>query len=644
MLPIDDVVTRLCEQLAGAATDRLDAGTARELTARAARLLPRGLELLRELYGSDADALAAQLIGDLVELQAARPDDLRDLDRARAADPQWFQDPSMTGYVCYADRFAGTLRGVQQHLEHLEQLGVRYLHLMPLLEPRPGDSDGGYAVADYDAVDPRLGTMSDLGDLARELHRRDIALCVDLVLNHTAREHPWAQAAMSGDAAHRDFYFVFPDRTGPDRWERTVPDVFPVLSPGSFTDVAELDGWVWTTFRDFQWDLDYRNPAVLRAMAGTMITLANRGPDVLRLDAVPFLWKREGTDCQNQPEAHLLLQALRCLLSIVAPGVLLKAEAMVAPEVLTGYLGAHPDGVRAECDIAYDNQLMVMLWSMLATGSAGLARHALTRRPAAPATTSWVTYLRCHDDIGWAVSDVDADAAGLDGAEQRALLSSTYAGGVKRWRSLGLPFQPDPRGASPISGTAAALSGLQAARDSGDEPAVTLALARIEALYSIVFSFGGIPLIYMGDEIGLGNDADWADDPQHRGDNRWLHRPPMDWPAVEAARSAPATTGGRLLARFRALARARAALPELSAGLPTTVLDLGVDTVFAYTRGASGSSGVTAVVDVRGDGIAGLGLPPAVGWDVVHSGAQGARCAGGVLELPAYGFAWLRPT
>lgn len=640
MLPRDRLASRLCEELAAAAAQRLDATASAELAGRAEHLLPRALELLRSLYGGAGESLMRALVGDLVELAAARPADLRALDRRRVADPLWFEDPAMIGYICYVDRFAGTLPGMRAHVDHLHRLGVRYLHLMPLLASRPGENDGGYAVVDYDTVDPRLGTMADLTDLAVELHRHDIALCVDLVLNHTAAEHPWATAAIRGDGGYRDFYLVFGDRTEPDEYERTLPDIFPQLAPGSFTFVPRLGGWVWTTFREFQWDLDYRNPAVFQAMLVVMLTLANRGPDVLRLDAVPFLWKQKGTDCQNRPEAHLLLQAWRALVSIVAPGVLLKAEAMVAPEILTGYLGAHPEGVRAECDLAYDNQLMVMLWSMSATGTSDLARHALTRRPPAPPATSWVTYLRCHDDIGWAISDDDAAAVGLDGAAQRALLSTTYAGGATRWHSLGVAFQAGAGAAAPTSGMTAALTGLQAAGQACDQQAVELALARIEGLYSIVFSFGGLPLVYMGDEIGLGNDVHWADDPAHAGDNRWLHRPPMDWAAVRRGEADPRSVEGRLVRRFRALAAARAALPPLRAGLPTTVLDAGDSVVFGYLRGSVEGRRVLVFVDVGGAGCP-VTHPDLAEFTIVHTGAGGAHVDDGVLRLPPYGFAWL---
>jgi amylosucrase len=296
------------------ARSRLGATEADAFLTRLEQLSFDILEPLSQVYGgvTDAGAFATGLVLDALTAAAARPAVLQRLDRRREIDPAWFQRSRMIGYVCYADRFAGSLPGVRQHLDYLAELGVTYLHLMPLLRPREGENDGGYAVVDYDSVDPRIGTMAELQTLAADLHERGMVLCIDLVLNHTAREHEWARKAAAGEPAYRDMYLVYPDRAEPGAYERTLPEVFPDSAPGSFTEVPEL-GWVWTSFHDYQWDLNYANPAVFRAMLGTMLALANRGIDVLRLDAAPFLWKRKGTDCQNQPEAHLLVQAFRAL-------------------------------------------------------------------------------------------------------------------------------------------------------------------------------------------------------------------------------------------------------------------------------------------------------------------------------------------
>ncbi len=533
-----------------------------------AELASPGLtEALAAVYGDRADvpAFHDELLGDALEAAAARPAPLRVLDRCREVDPAWFLAEDVIGYACYADRFGGDLHGVREQLAHLDELGVRYLHLMPLLKPREGENDGGYAVADYDAVDPRLGDMADLEALAADMHGRGMALCVDLVLNHTAREHPWARAAAAGDPAYRDFYLFFPDRRVPDAFERTLPEVFPDMAPGSFTHLAESDEWVWTTFHEFQWDLDWSNPRVFRAMLGVLFRLANRGVDVLRLDAAPFLWKRLGTSCQNQPEAHRILQAIRALTSIAMPGVVLKAEAIVGPDELVPYLGRHAR-TRPECHLAYDNQLMVMLWSGLAARDTRLGTHALSRRPDVPAGTGWVSYVRCHDDIGWAVSDEDAWSQGLDPFQHRQFLAAFYAGRHPGSFARGQDFQQNPAtGDVRTSGAAASLAGLESALASGDPGEVDAALRRLETLHSVVYSYGGIPLIWMGDEIGMLNDADWAADPANADDNRWLHRPHMDWEGA-ADRHDPRTPAGRMFSAVLQARRGPAAEPVAAGG------------------------------------------------------------------------------
>ena len=601
------------------------------------------LEPLDLLYGARTDlaALAGDLVGTVLDAAAKRPWPLRVLDRRREVDPSWFQRSRMLGYACYADRFAGTLAGVRQRLDYLSELGVTYLHLMPLLRPREGENDGGYAVADYTTVDPRLGSMADLEDLAADLHERGIALCVDLVLNHTAREHEWARRAMAGDTAYRDYYLVFPDRTMPDAYERTLLEVFPESAPGNFTHVPEMGGWVWTTFNSYQWDLDYTNPAVFAAMLATMLDLANHGVDVLRLDAVPFLGKRMGTDCQNQPEAHLLVQAYRALTRVAAPGLLFKAEAIVAPEKLVQYLGGH-DRFRPECDLAYNNQLMVVLWSSLATRDATLAARSLSRLRPEPPSTGWITYLRCHDDIGWAVSDADAAAVGWSGYHHRRFLNDFFSARHSGSFAGGALFQENERtGDARISGMAAALCGISGAADGAGLDA---AIRRLETLYSVVFSFGGVPLLWMGDELGLGNDLRWAEDPAHAHDNRWTHRPPMDW-AAAARRYDPATVPGRVFTAMRRLAEARRSQLALRAGGETEVLFPDDPHVLAYRRRHQRSAPLVALANFSDQWQSvHAGLLSAAGVidaEHVHSTRGHLDFGDGRLHLPPWGFAWL---
>jgi amylosucrase len=632
----------------GEARDRLGAIEADAFLTRLEQLSADILEPLSQVYGAvtDAEKFATELVLDALHAAAGRPAALRLLDRRREIDPAWFQRSRMIGYVCYTDRFAGTLAGVRQHLDYLAELGVTYLHLMPLLRPRDGENDGGYAVADYDATDPRIGTMADLQALAGDLHERGMVLCIDLVLNHTAAEHEWARKALAGEPGYREMYLIYPDRTEPDRYERTLPEVFPDLAPGSFTEVSGL-GWVWTTFHDYQWDLNYANPAVFRAMLGTMFALANRGVDVLRVDAAPFLWKRIGTDCQNQPEAHALLRAFRALTRLAAPGLVLKAEAIVSPEMLVPYLGAH-DRFRPECDLAYDNQLMVMLWSTLATRDVRLAEIALSRRRPAPGPTSWVTYVRCHDDIGWAVSDADAGAAGLDGPAHRRFLSGFYGSGFPGSFARGALFQDNPAtGDSRISGMAASLCGIEAALEDRDPGGLTAAIRRLESMYAVAFSFGGIPLIYMGDELALRSDAGCAADAAHEHDNRWMHRPLMDWDAA-ARRHDPGSLEGRVFAALRGLSAARRSLLALRSGGRTELLPTENRSVLAYRRAHPRSapflaltnfSDVTQAVDAGLIARAGLYEPAHV-----HSSTGQLSISAGRIELAPWSFLWLTGT
>lgn len=638
-----EILAGLLPRVRPAAADRLGRLEGEAFVARLEHAHLDIVEPLDVLYGGRTDiaALVADLVDVVLDAAVKRPLPLRVLDRRREVDPGWFQRSRMLGYACYTDRFAGTLAGIRDRLDHLTELGVTYLHLMPLLRPRDGENDGGYAVADYGAVDPRLGTMADLEDLAADLHERGIALCVDLVLNHTAREHEWARRAVAGEAAYRDFYLWFPDRTLPDAYERTLPEVFPDNAPGNFTHVPELDGWVWTTFNTYQWDLDHANPAVFRAMLATMLDLANSGVDVLRLDAVPFVWKRMGTDCQNQPEAHLLTQAFRALTRVAAPGLLFKAEAIVAPEKLVQYLGGH-DRFRPECDLAYNNQLMVVLWSSLATRDATLATRALGRLRPAPPSTGWVTYLRCHDDIGWAVSDADAASVGWNGFDHRRFLNDFYAGRHAGSFARGALFQENERtGDARISGMAAALCGIEAA---SDEPSLEAGIRRLELLYSVVFSFGGVPLLWMGDEIGQGDDPHWSDDPAHAHDNRWMHRPPMDWAAV-ARRHDPATVAGRVFPAIRRLAEARRSQLALRAGGETELLLPDDPHVLAYRRRHQRSAPFVALANfsdqwqsVHAGLLATAGV---VEPEHVHSTRGQLDFGDGRLHLPPWGFAWL---
>jgi amylosucrase len=605
-------------------------------------------EPLRALYGDahDVDALVERLVGLALAAAGERPADMREVDRRREIDPHWYQRARMIGYVCYVDRFCGSLAELPPRLAYLEELGVTYLHLMPLLRPRAGENDGGYAVADYRAVDPRLGTMADLESAARALRERGMSLCVDLVLNHTAMEHPWARGWLAGDPRYADFYTAFPDREMPDAYERTIMPVFPDRAPGSFTWFPEANGgaggWVWTSFWSYQWDLNYANPNVFAAMLETVLWLANRGIDIFRMDAVPFMWKRLGTTCLNQPEVHSLIQALHALTRLAAPGVIFKAEAIVAPDDLVPYLGGH-ERYRPECELAYHNQLMVMLWSSLATKDARLMARSLGRMRQIPRETSWVTYVRGHDDIGWAVSAVDAASVGWDWFNHRNFLNAFYSGRYPASFARGALFQENPvTGDARISGSAASLCGIELALESGDGVALEYGIRRLVLLYSVVFAFGGVPLVYMGDELALRNDYGYLADPTLVDDNRWMHRPVMDWKAAEL-RTEAGSVQGRVFGWMRRLAETRKQLLALRTGGESQIVELDSPHVFAWCRRHPRSGNFVGLANFsETEQSFDVGAFRYFGWLETALSSDGPiDVSGGRATLPGLGLAWL---
>ena len=541
---------------------------------------------LKPPYGAreDFEGLLERLVRLLAARYAQRPEDLKALDLERNLTPDWFQSERRVGYVFYADRFAGDLAGVSERLGYLQELGANYVHIMPLLKSHPGGlDDGGYAVSDYRRVQESLGTMEDLGELCALMRGRGMSLCLDLVLNHCAREHEWAEGARRGIPEYEEMFYVYPDRNLPDAYERTLPEVFPRTAPGNFTRVEETGKWVWTTFNDYQWDLNWSNPRVFVEMADVLLTLANVGVEIFRLDAVAFMWKELGTDCQNRPEVHDLLQALMACSRIACASVIHKAEAIVGPDELVTYLGTNAHHGK-ESDLAYHNALMVHLWSSLASRDTRLMAHALGRFPQKPANTAWATYARGHDDIGWAIADEDAPAAGLDAGADRSFLSTYYSGTSPGSHARGAVFEENPEtGDRRISGTLASLAGLELAQETGDGVLLEMAVRRILLCHALIFGYGGIPLIYMGDELGLPGDHSYLEDPNRRDDNRWMHRPHMDWEKA-ARRSSPGTVEHAIFSGIRALVEARKRTPHLHAATPVEVVDGLHPHVFSFVR------------------------------------------------------------
>ncbi len=539
---------------------------------------------LGRLYGATPDLLP-RLKSLLAKRWQERSAPLKALDLARDIDPDWFLSERNVGYVFYVDRFAQDLKGVLKHLDYLEEMGATYVHFMPCLKPRPAPNDGGYSVMDYRAIDPRLGTMKDFETVATAMRQRGMSICIDLVLNHTAKEHEWAEKAKAGEAKYQAYYWMFGTDAEPKAYEKTLVEIFPADAPGNFTWYPDIGKWVWTTFNEHQWDLNWSNPEVFLEIVDVMLNLANRGVDVLRLDAVAFMWKRLGTNCQNQPEVHDILQALRAATRIAAPALIHKAEAIVAPRDLVPYLGQGRHAGR-EANLAYHNNLMVQYWSSLASRNTALMTHVLgTHFPESFRHACWATYIRCHDDIGWAITEEDGSAiVGVSGPGHRNFLADFYAGKFPGAFARGAIFQENAAtGDRRNSGSFASLAGLEAAHESGDPAQAEMAMQRMLMGFALICSFGGLPLLYMGDEIGLLNDHRFGDVKEHAHDNRWLHRPVMDWNAVAAARAGQGPEG-RLFEGVKHIIRRRKAVPHLAADAPTRIVDIGNVSVFAFLR------------------------------------------------------------
>lgn len=539
---------------------------------------------------------------------------------SRETPSDWQSESGQVVYTFYVDRFDQTLQGLAGRANYLKSLGVRWLHPLPLLRPRPGDSDGGFAVEDYRQIDPRLGDMDALEALASDLQREGIGVILDVVCNHTAREHAWARAARAGDPKYRDYYITIEDAAEVQAWEKTLVDVFPDTAPGNFTPDAEMGGYVWSTFYPFQWDLNYANPAVFAEMLEVLLYLSGKGVRGFRLDSAPFLWKRPGTNCRNQPEAHWIVEAWRAALTIVAPSVVLIAEAIEGLDDVLPFFGVEAPG----CDLAYSNGVMTALWGALADGDAGIATRLIAAASARPDRARWLNYVRCHDDLIW---NALADYA----PPEDLLRWSRFYGGQVNSFSRGRAFQTAEGGVPSTNGMAASLVGLEPG-----SPAPGLAERRLILLYAITFGLDGWPLIYMGDEIGLTNDEAFAQDPLRAADGRWLHRPLMDWQRAER-RTQRGSTEQLLFETLRHLGETARRLTGLGVSGRARPCVVGDAAVLAFTR-TDGPRRLMVVANMS-DRTVSLSLPP----DFV--GAQDVLLVSGdhgdAARLGPYAVRWL---
>ena len=541
--------------------------------------------LFHRLYGQreDYESQLVTLVNVLARQYLEREDELKQRDMSREADHNWFLSQEWVGMALYLDGFAGNLEGLDAKLHYLQELGVNLVHILPILECPEGASDGGYAVNNFRNINERAGTLQELRDLSDHLHRRGMLLTLDVVLNHTSDEHEWAQKARAGYTNFQDYYYIFDNREVPDMFEETMPEVFPETAPGNFTYDEAMEKWVMTVFNSYQWDLDYSNPTVFIEMLDVILFWANQGADVVRLDAVAFLWKKVGTTCQNEHEAHLLLQLFKDCCQVTAPGVLFIAEAIVAPVEITKYFGE--DAVIAkECEIAYNATLMALLWDAIATKNARLLNQGIITLPDKLDRATWLNYVRCHDDIGLGFDDGDIAAVGYEPHAHRRFLVDYYTGAFDDSPARGQPFgRNEKTGDVRISGTLASLVGLEAAIKESDEQRIQSSIDQILLLHGLIMSFGGIPLLYYGDEVGTLNDYSYFSNPSRQNDNRWMHRPVYDWERIKR-RNEHGTVEQRIFQGLQRLIAVRKTLPAFADFNNRELIDVGNEQLFVFIR------------------------------------------------------------
>ncbi len=478
------------------------------------------------LYNGDMQAYD-YFTGMIRRSYDARPESLKETDRAREAEPDWYKGHNLVGMLMYVNAFAGTLSGVRSKLNYIEDCGVNYLHLMPLLESPEGRSDGGYAVSNFRKVQKELGTMEDLKTLTEDCHKRGISVCLDFVMNHTSEDHEWARRARAGEKEYQDRYFFYDNMDIPNEFEKTVPQVFPVTAPGNFTWCEEARKVVMTTFYPYQWDLNYANPVVFNDMTDNMLNLCNNGVDIIRLDAVPYIWKELGTNCRNLPQVHALVRLMRIVCGIVCPGTLLLGEVVMEPSKVVPYFGSVE---RPECHLLYNVTTMATIWHTVATGDVRLLSHQLEQVFALPKEYAFLNYLRCHDDIGWGLDYDYLRRFGQEEIPHKRFLNDFLTGNYNGSYARGELYNNDPRlGDARLCGTTASLCGIEEALVSGDEDAMNKAVSFDIMLHAFMFTLSGIPVIYSGDEVGQLNDYSYHANPLKAEDSRYLHRGDFDW-------------------------------------------------------------------------------------------------------------------
>lgn len=588
--------------------------------------------LYMELYGNDS--MFAELCTNMYRYYKERRAQLRTRDENREKHPEWFKKNDMLGMMLYIDNFAGNLKGVREKLPYLASCNVRCIHLMPFLDSPKGRSDGGYAVADFRRVRPDLGTMKDLADLADVCHKQGMNLCMDFVMNHTSEEHEWARRAKAGDGEYMSRYFFYDTYDIPAKYEQTVPQVFPTTAPGNFTYLPEIGHYVMTTFYPYQWDLNYGNPRVFNEMMYNFLYFANQGMDIIRIDAVPYIWKELGTSCRNLPQVHTIVRMMRMIGEIVCPSVLLLGEVVMEPEKVVPYFGTVE---KPECHMLYNVTTMATTWSCVATGDTRLLRRQLDIVNSLPGEYTFLNYLRCHDDIGWGLDYLVLKQWGMQEIPHKRFLNDFYTGKAENSVSRGELYNDDPVTMDArFCGTTASMCGIERALMENNQAALEDAVRLDNMLHAYMLAQSGIPMLYSGDEIGQLNDYTYKENPDKWDDSRYVHRGAFKWELAEM-RDDSSCVQGKIFQSLDMLERIRADEAVFASDANVYTYDVHNDAVLCIMREKNGEVFL---------GIFNFSDTEQTAW-MREEGEFADLLAGGRMELrdpllPAHGFYWLK--
>lgn len=508
--------------------------------------------LYMELYGNDA--MYAELCEQMHDYYSKRSTELRKRDIKKEKNPDWFKEKEMLGMMLYIDNFAGDLKGVERKLSYLKECNVNCIHLMPFLDTPKGKSDGGYAVADFRKVRPDLGTMKDLARLTEKCHENDMNVCMDFVMNHTSEEHEWAKRARAGEGEYMSRYFFYDNGDIPARYEETVPQVFPTTAPGNFTWLPEIGHYVLTTFYPYQWDLNYRNPRVFNEMMYNFLFLANQGMDIIRIDAVPYIWKELGTSCRNLKEVHTIVRMMRMIAEIVCPSVILLGEVVMEPEKVVPYFGTVE---KPECHMLYNVTTMATTWNSIATRDIRLLKKQMDIVSRLPKQYTFLNYLRCHDDIGWGLDFDTMKQWGMEEPSHKRYLNDYFTGKIADSISRGELYNDDPvTQDARFCGTTASMCGIEAAGFEGNAEKMQTAIQEDLMLHAYMLTQSGIPMLYSGDELGQVNDYSYKEDAEKVSDSRYLHRGAFLWELADKRKDL-STVQGKLFQMLNRLEQIR---------------------------------------------------------------------------------------